>query len=65
MLAIVNKGELPNGNHTYNIQVNNQLITTFEHKRSDGMVACFRRAAEAVEIHQIEQLVEAYVESKK
>lgn len=38
-----------NEEHEYVIRINHQRpIATFKHKRSDGLAACLRRAANAV-----------------
>ena len=34
---------------TYNLQINNDLICTFQHFRSDGLAECLRSAADAVD----------------
>lgn len=66
MIAIINTGEVTrDGQHCYRLQINEQLIGEFTHRRSDGLAACLRRAAEAAErAHEqyVEQLV-AWVES--
>ena len=51
MIAIINtaKNPLPTGIHEYRVQINYDLICMFKHRREDGLAACLRRAADAVE----------------
>jgi len=52
MIAIVNVGPHdsdPMGVRTYEVRINSKVITTFEHKRSEGLAACLQSAAKAVE----------------
>jgi hypothetical protein len=53
MIAIVNIGggdeSNPLGERTYEVRINREVITTFTHKRSDGLGACLFAAAKAVE----------------
>jgi hypothetical protein len=53
MIAIVNIGggdeSNPLGERTYEVRINREVITTFKHKRSDGLGACLFAAAKAVE----------------
>jgi hypothetical protein len=53
MIAIVNKGphdpEDPHGWRTYEVRINSEVITTFRHKRSEGLGKCLLEASEAVE----------------
>ena len=62
MIAIVNTGKRhPKKGHHYRLQINDQLITEFWHRRVDGLSTCLQRAAEAAEAaHQqrIETLVQ-------
>ena len=37
------------GEHTYEVRINKQFITTFTHFRSDGLSECLRRASIAVD----------------
>jgi len=32
----------------YNVQINNELICTFTHKRSDGLAVCLEKASKEV-----------------
>lgn len=44
-------GEGINGVHRYEVKINNYpAIAYFEHKRSHGLSACLRQAAEAVDV---------------
>lgn len=53
MIAIVNVGggdeSNPLGERTYEVRINREVITTFKHKRSDGLGACLLEASKAVE----------------
>lgn len=53
MIAIVNVGPHndadPMGERTYEVRINAQVITTFRHKRSDGLGRCLLAASKAVE----------------
>ena len=48
MIAIVNIGggdeSNPLGERTYEVRINRDVITTFKHKRSDGLGACLLEA---------------------
>ena len=65
MIAIINTGRFPSNRHPaderqpriYNVQINKELITTFEHDRVDGLAVCLEKAAKAVEQHD-ESLVD-------
>jgi hypothetical protein len=37
------------GVHVYEVRINNTAITTFEHKREEGLATCLAKASEAVE----------------
>ena len=39
----------PFGQHEYEVRINQEVITTFTHKREEGLTVCLRKAAEAVE----------------
>lgn len=53
MIAIVNVGphDDPNplGERTYEVWINSKVITTFRHKRGDGLGQCLLAASKAVE----------------
>jgi hypothetical protein len=53
MIAIVNTGphDDPNplGERTYEVRINSKVITTFRHKRGDGLGQCLLAASKAVE----------------
>ena len=51
MIAIVNKGingdchEFDTfGNNVYTVQINSKVLTTFVHKRTDGLAVCLEKA---------------------
>lgn len=51
MIAIVNVSthDDPCGVHEYEVRINREVITRFEHVREDGLAVCLRKAADAVE----------------
>lgn len=50
MIAIINTGKRHRKKgHHYRLQINDQLITEFWHRQSDGLSTCLHRAAEAAE----------------
>lgn len=51
MIAIVNVSthDDPCGVHEYEVRINREVITRFEHVREDGLAVCLRKAANAVE----------------
>jgi len=52
MIAIVNMGPYggdPGGERTYEVRINHRVITTFRHKRIDGLARCLLEASKAVE----------------
>ena len=43
--------DVPNDElHQYRVMINQQELTRFEHVRSDGAAACFRAAADAMDL---------------
>jgi hypothetical protein len=52
MIAIVNVGpfddEDAGGIRDYEVRINSTVITTFQHKRSDGLAVCLEKASAAV-----------------
>jgi c-di-GMP-related signal transduction protein len=53
MIAIVNMGPRdpkdPLGWRNYEVRINADVVTTFRHKRSDGLGKCLLEASKAVE----------------
>ena len=53
MIAIVNIGSYddpdPSGVRDYEVRINQDVVATFRHRRSDGLAVCLRHAAGAVE----------------
>lgn len=43
------KGRADNEPHSYRVRVNTDLICRFKHVRAEGLAACLRRAADAVD----------------
>lgn len=41
----------------YQLKINATLITEFTHTRSDGLAVCLRKAAAAVEDHEMQKLL--------
>ena len=39
----------PLGAHTYELRINQRVVTTFTHERAESLAACLRRAADAAE----------------
>jgi len=62
MIAIVNTGphDDPNplGERTYEVRINSKVITTFRHKRGDGLGQCLLAASKAVEKQKWEPLMD-------
>ncbi len=49
MIAIVNVSETyKKGIQTYEVRINREVITTFQHDYNDGLAICLQRAADAV-----------------
>lgn len=50
MIAIVNvsTNDPPVGWQDYEVRINRKVITTFKHKREDGLKVCLEKAAVAV-----------------
>ena len=57
MITITNVGPYNDpdkgGWRTYEVRINSKLISTFTHKRSDGLATCLRRAANSVKARTI------------
>ena len=56
MIAIVNVSTQldPTGYHDYEVKINKQVVTAFEHKRESGLATCLRLAAKAVDKYHSE-----------
>lgn len=70
MIAIINKGPTNKdqdmtGWHKYDIYINKQYITTFNHKRMDMLAACLDRAAAAIRKKDYEDYQRSYTIHKK
>ena len=50
MIAIINRENLGGDLRRYTVGINEQVVATFEHNRSDGLATCLRKAANAVEM---------------
>ena len=52
MIAIINTGSSRNSSapdeRIYELKINHEIITTFKHKRNDGLAVCLQKASEAV-----------------
>lgn len=53
MIAIINIGggnpDDPGGWRDYVVQINHRVVARFQHKRSEGLAECLRKAAKAVD----------------
>lgn len=58
MIAIINRGGPDDGVCTYSVGINTRILTIFEHDRRDGLAACLRKAANAVDKIRLETLTE-------
>lgn len=71
MIAIINKGPIDKnqdpitGWNKYDIYINKQYITSFNHKRMDMLAACLDRAAIAVRKKDYEDFQQAYTAHEK
>ena len=48
MIVIVNISKDTFGECEYEVRINQKVITTFKHRREDGLSVCLRKAHEAV-----------------
>ena len=66
MFAIVNVGggnaEDHSGERTYEVRINRQVITSFRHKRADGLAACLMAASLAVKKTRSSEITRALLE---
>lgn len=64
MIKIVNTGNNPSstGSHKYDIFINNKKITSFRHKREEGLATCLAKASKAVKQVEIDNLIDTYVQ---
>jgi hypothetical protein len=60
MIAIINRGQISNALHHYEIKINQETITTFEHDRKKGLAQCLRDAADAVDAARRADFICAY-----
>ncbi len=60
MIAIVNMGGGDSENflgvRNYEVRINHEVITTFQHRRSDGLGVCLQKASRAVEKQKWDKL---------
>jgi hypothetical protein len=63
MIAIINRGQISNALHHYEIKINQETITTFEHDRKKGLAQCLRDAADAVDAARRMDFARAYNQS--
>lgn len=64
MIAIVNRGQRGQKHH-YTVQINNEIITEFDHLRNEGLAICLEKAAEAVRKQEFKNLTEIADELRK
>lgn len=57
MIAIVNTGTVKHGEHVYRLQINDEVIAQFTHKREDGLEVCLEKAAQAAKNGRLSHLV--------
>ena len=58
MISIVNVGPITNdvgGERNYEVHIDEDLICTFKHTRSDGLAICLSRASKAVHAKNIDE----------
>ena len=48
--------------HTYEVRINQKILTTFTHKPEEGLAQCLRQAAEAVEEKKWERVIKELLE---
>lgn len=68
MIAIINTGKIEKGEHVYKLQINDELIALFTHKRQDGLDVCLEKAAQAAKngrMNHIMKCLEAFNEMAK
>ena len=64
MIAIVNVGphdDDPGGWRNYEVRINQDVICTYQHKRSEGLARCLERAAEAVKSNEIQRILKGMI----
>ena len=64
MIAVINNGRTkgPTGMHHYRLQINDEVLAEFWHRREEGLGECLRRAAIAADKCNLDRLVK-YVEA--
>ncbi len=62
MIAILNISPKGTEKATYQIQINNELVATFKHGRTDGLAECLRMASIAVERKREEDVIRIWEE---
>lgn len=68
MIAVIRINGEPPGVCTYALQINRERLLTFEHRYSDGLAACLRRAADAYDEHResiVSDIAARWVELEK
>lgn len=63
-IVIHNLGGDPLGECSYEIRINERVITTFKHNRVKGLAACLRRAADAVDKSEWTKWAALFMESQ-
>jgi hypothetical protein len=64
MIAIINRGQKGKLHH-YTVQINNEVITEFDHQRNEGLAVCLEKAAEAVRRQELINLTGLYDELRQ
>lgn len=62
MIAIVRRKNIKDDTFLYTVGINDRITAEFTHSRKNGMAACLRAAADAVEKAETEQLVKLFTE---
>jgi len=65
MIAIINRGQISNALHHYEIKINQETITTFEHDRKKGLAQCLRDAADAVDAKRLDNIADMLIAYKE
>ena len=55
----------PQGEHNYQVKINNKLICFFKHKRHKGLTECLEKAAKAVKETPNMSLINYFLDKEK
>jgi len=62
MIAIVNVGGDMRGICEYELRINREVITTFNHNRTENLAVCLRKAADAYDTYEQSVIVNRYLD---